>query len=76
MPSFSFSVRDSSGVLQSGVLEGSSAAAVADQLIGGGNTPIRIQGDPRSSLIVDRQYPDQMALVARPEGAARGAAAF
>ena len=39
MPAFSFSARDASGVLRDGVLEGASAAAIADQLIGGGNTP-------------------------------------
>ena len=43
MPAFSFSARDAGGNLRDGVLEGASAAAVADQLIGGGNTPIRIQ---------------------------------
>lgn len=43
MPAFSYSTRDASGSLREGVLEGASAAAIADQLIGAGSTPIRIE---------------------------------
>ena len=43
MASFHYSARDAGGSLRAGVLEGASAAAVADQLIGGGNTPLTIQ---------------------------------
>jgi MSHA biogenesis protein MshG len=43
MPAFAYSARDGGGALRQGVLEGASAAAVADQLIGGGNTPLAIQ---------------------------------
>jgi MSHA biogenesis protein MshG len=43
MAAFSYSARDALGQLSEGLLEGASASAVADQLIGGGNTPIRIQ---------------------------------
>jgi MSHA biogenesis protein MshG len=43
MSAFSYSARDAGGNLREGVLEGESASAVADQLVGGGNTPIRIE---------------------------------
>ena len=43
MAAFAYSARDGSGALRQGVLEGASAAAVADQLIGGGHTPLGIQ---------------------------------
>jgi len=43
MAVFSYSARDAGGVLRQGTLEGASAAAVADQLTGGGNTPVRIE---------------------------------
>jgi MSHA biogenesis protein MshG len=43
MPTFSFTVRDAGGALRDGVLEGTNPAAVADQLIEGGATPIRIE---------------------------------
>lgn len=42
MPSFAYSARDMSGQLLQGVAEGPTAAAVADQLIGGGMTPLKI----------------------------------
>ena len=43
MPAFSYIARDAGGQLRLGVLEGASAGAVADQLIGGGNTPLTIE---------------------------------
>jgi MSHA biogenesis protein MshG len=43
MPSFSYSGRNGAGEQVSGVLEGASAAAVADQLFGTGITPIEIR---------------------------------
>jgi MSHA biogenesis protein MshG len=43
MAAFSYSARDAGGVLREGVLEGASAAAVADQLSSAGNTPVRIE---------------------------------
>jgi MSHA biogenesis protein MshG len=43
MAVFSYSARDAGGILREGVLEGASAAAVADQLSSGGNTPVRIE---------------------------------
>lgn len=43
MPAFSYSARDGAGTLREGTLEGASAAAVADLLLGGGSTPIRIE---------------------------------
>jgi MSHA biogenesis protein MshG len=42
MPSFAYSARDLRGQLMEGIAEGASAAAVADQLIGGGMTPLKI----------------------------------
>jgi len=42
MPSFAYSARDMRGQLLEGIAEGASAAAVADQLIGGGMTPLKI----------------------------------
>ena len=42
MPSFAYSARDLRGQLMEGIAEGPSAAAVADQLIGGGMTPLKI----------------------------------
>jgi MSHA biogenesis protein MshG len=42
MPSFAYSARDVRGQLMEGVLEAASAAAVADQLMGGGMTPLKI----------------------------------
>ncbi|MEO8312176.1 MAG: type II secretion system F family protein [Caldimonas sp.] len=43
MAVFSYSARDSGGVLRQGVLEGASAAAIADVLSSGGSTPVRIE---------------------------------
>jgi MSHA biogenesis protein MshG len=42
MPSFAYSARDMRGQLLEGIVEGASASAVADQLIGGGMTPLKI----------------------------------
>src|SRR5258705_2375744 len=42
MPSFAYSARDMRGQLREGIVEGASASAVADQLIGGGMTPLKI----------------------------------
>lgn len=42
MPSFAYSARDMRGQLLEGIAEGPTAAAVADQLIGGGMTPLKI----------------------------------
>jgi len=42
MPSFAYSARDMRGQLMQGIAEGANAAAVADQLIGGGMTPLKI----------------------------------
>lgn len=42
MPSFAYSARDPRGQLLQGIAEGASAAAVADQLIGSGMTPLKI----------------------------------
>ena len=43
MATFSYSARDAQGALREGVLEGPNPAAIADQLVGGGSTPIRIE---------------------------------
>jgi MSHA biogenesis protein MshG len=43
MALFRYRARDGGGILREGVLEGASAAAVADELSGGGNTPVRIE---------------------------------
>ncbi|HJV61120.1 MAG TPA: type II secretion system F family protein [Albitalea sp.] len=48
MPSFAYSARDARGQLLQGVAEGASAAAVADQLIGGGMTPLKIAASGES----------------------------
>lgn len=42
MPSFSYSARDARGQLIRGMVDGATASAVADQLIGGGMTPVAI----------------------------------
>lgn len=42
MPSFAYSARDMRGQLLEGIAEAASAAAVADQLVGGGMTPLKI----------------------------------
>jgi MSHA biogenesis protein MshG len=42
MPSFLYSARDMRGQLLQGIVEAASATAVADQLIGGGMTPLKI----------------------------------
>jgi MSHA biogenesis protein MshG len=42
MPAFAYSARDVRGQLMEGVLDAVSAAAVADQLMGGGMTPLKI----------------------------------
>jgi MSHA biogenesis protein MshG len=42
MPAFAYSARDTRGQLLQGVAEGANAGAVADQLIGGGMTPLSI----------------------------------
>ena len=42
MPQFTYTARDSSGALLKGVLEGSSAAAIAGDLMSAGNTPLDI----------------------------------
>jgi MSHA biogenesis protein MshG len=42
MPSFAYSARDMRGQLLQGIVEAASAAAVADQLVGGGMTPLKI----------------------------------
>jgi MSHA biogenesis protein MshG len=42
MPSFAYSARDPRGQLLQGIAEGASAAAIADQLIGSGMTPLKI----------------------------------
>ena len=42
MPHFSYKARDSGGNLIQGVLDGATAAAVADQLVGSGATPLEI----------------------------------
>jgi len=47
MPSFAYSARDMRGQLLEGIVEGASASAVADQLIGGGMTPLRSPRPPR-----------------------------
>jgi MSHA biogenesis protein MshG len=52
MAVFSYSARDPGGVLRQGVLEGASAAAVADQLASGGSTPVRIQAAAGSAAPV------------------------
>jgi MSHA biogenesis protein MshG len=59
MSAFSYSARDAGGNLRVGVLEGESASAVADQLVGGGNTPIRIEAahtaEPAANLVLPWQ---------------------
>ncbi|HEV7914454.1 MAG TPA: type II secretion system F family protein [Albitalea sp.] len=42
MPSFAYSARDARGQMMQGIAEGATAAAVADQLMGGGMTPLAI----------------------------------
>ena len=42
MPYFSYKARDAGGNLIQGVVDGANAAAVADQLVGGGATPLEI----------------------------------
>jgi MSHA biogenesis protein MshG len=42
MPSFAYSARDMRGQLLQGIVEAASAAAVADQLVGAGMTPLKI----------------------------------
>ena len=42
MPHFSYTARDNGGNLIQGVLDGATAAAVADQLMGSGATPLEI----------------------------------
>jgi MSHA biogenesis protein MshG len=42
MPHFSYKARDNGGKLIQGVLDGATAAAVADQLVGSGATPLEI----------------------------------
>ena len=46
MTTFAYAARDGSGQLREGTLEAASASAAADLLIGGGNTPIRIEAAP------------------------------
>lgn len=43
MALFNYSARDGAGVLRQGVLEATSAGAVADQLTSGGSIPVRIE---------------------------------
>ncbi|MGE0355580.1 MAG: type II secretion system F family protein [Burkholderiales bacterium] len=48
MPHFAYRGRNARGEMLDGVLEGASAAAVADQLVAGGLTPVEIRpGEPR-----------------------------
>jgi len=49
MPSFAYSARDLRGQLMQGIAEGPSAAAVADQLIGGGMTPLAITASTQTT---------------------------
>ena len=51
MPSFAYSARDTRGQLLQGIAEGASAAAVADQLLGSGMTPLKISA---SAATVER----------------------
>ena len=46
MTTFAYAARDGGGQLREGTLEAASAGAAADLLIGGGNTPIRIEPAP------------------------------
>lgn len=46
MTTFAYAARDGGGQLREGTLEAASAGAAADLLIGGGNTPIRIEAAP------------------------------
>lgn len=43
MPAFHYRARDSGGTLREGVLEGANSAAIADQLVGSGQIPVRIE---------------------------------
>ncbi|MGO4474645.1 type II secretion system F family protein [Massilia sp. 2TAF26] len=52
MPFFAYKGRNGSGELVAGVLEGLDAGAVADQLFGGGVTPIEISPTTRKSASV------------------------
>jgi MSHA biogenesis protein MshG len=52
MPSFAYTARDSRGQLMEGVLEGASAAAIADQLMGGGMTPLKINASAEVAEVV------------------------
>lgn len=50
MPAFSYRGRSAAGEVVNGVLEGATAAAVADQLFGTGVTPLEIKSAPESAL--------------------------
>jgi MSHA biogenesis protein MshG len=57
MAVFSYSARDPGGVLRQGVLEGASAAAVADQLASGGSTPVRIEAASAATPVAPSSGP-------------------
>ena len=50
MPAFAYRGRNSAGEIVQGVLEGATAAAVADLLFGSGVTPLEIKSAPESAL--------------------------
>lgn len=50
MPAFAYRGRNSAGEIVQGVLEGATAAAVADLLFGSGVTPLEIKSAPDSAL--------------------------
>ncbi|MDK9725780.1 MAG: type II secretion system F family protein [Sterolibacteriaceae bacterium MAG5] len=50
MPAFAYRGRNSAGEIVQGVLEGATAAAVADMLFGTGVTPLEIKSAPDSAL--------------------------
>lgn len=50
MPAFSYRGRNAAGEVVEGVLEGATAAAVADLLFGSGVTPLEIKAAPASAL--------------------------
>jgi MSHA biogenesis protein MshG len=49
VPFFAYKGRDGSGELVAGVLEGADCGAVADQLFGGGVTPLEINPTTRKA---------------------------
>jgi MSHA biogenesis protein MshG len=67
MPYFSYKARDNGGKLIQGVLDGPSAAAIADQLAGGGATPLEIAPaagpEERSDFSIGNLFKEKVTTV-------------